>query len=142
MGAKRRPKSRLKLSPVEGLKGAGPDDLPRIERLINEAIDYLNEARGLGTIARRAAIADASRVLIGPIAHAAYHRLDGAALGSARTLLAYGDGPEAWSTGPLPAFLHTPSTREIDKAIRKIQSWKPKPAKHPAARASRAGAGS
>ena len=134
MTTARRPKSRLKLLPVERLKGAGSADMPRIERLINEAIDYLNAARGLGTIARRAAIADASRVLIGPVAHAAYHRLEVGGLGSARTLLAYGDGPEAWTTGPLPAFLHTPSTREIDKAIRKIQSWRPKPAKHPGGR--------
>ena len=134
MTTKRTAQLPLELTPVEGLAGAGANDLPRLERQLNEALGYLNEARGLGTIARRAAIADANRVMIGPIAHAAFYQLEAGGLGAARTLLAYGGGPEAWSTGPMPVFLHTPSTREIDKAIGKIRGWRLKPAKHPAAR--------
>ena len=135
MGAKRRPKSAVTLAPVEGLPGATAGEMRRAEVRLDAAVRCLRMGRRLGDSgARRRASLDANRELLGVIAHAAYHRLDGAALGQARTILHYGDGPEAWSTGPLPVFLHTPSTREIDKAIRKIQSWRPKPAKHPAAR--------
>ena len=135
MTTARRPKLAVALAPVEGLPGATAEEMRRAEVRLDAAVRCLRMGRRLGDSGtRRQACVDANRELIGVIAHAAYYRLDVAALGQARTLLHYGDGPEAWTTGPLPAFLHTPSTREIDKAIRKIQSWRPKPAKHPAGR--------